>query len=164
MHVCVCCAQSHLSLCDHMNCSLPDSSIHGIFQVIILEWDAISFWPLNKEETMSHTWLKPKSSVSPNKKIAISKLQRKAWIVITSDLALPVKPLGTHQLYMTQKDTTLRQRELTVAYNFRRQTKASKMKIQRNLFQLKKQDIMPKKQLMKGKQFTRFAVSALVKI
>ena len=29
--------------CDSMDCSLPDSSIHGIFQARILEWVAISF-------------------------------------------------------------------------------------------------------------------------
>ena len=33
-------AQSCPTLCDPMDCSLPDSSIHGIFQV--LEWVAIS--------------------------------------------------------------------------------------------------------------------------
>ena len=40
------------------------------------------------------------------------------------------------------------------------------MKIQRNLSQLKYQDIMPKKQLMREekKQFTRFGINALVKI
>ena len=36
--VCVCvCAQSCLTLCDPMNCSLSVSSIHGIFQARILE-------------------------------------------------------------------------------------------------------------------------------
>ena len=30
-------------LCDCMDCSLPGSSIHGIFQARILEWVAISF-------------------------------------------------------------------------------------------------------------------------
>ena len=38
------------TLCNPMNCSLPASSIHGIFQARILEWFAISFsrgssWP-----------------------------------------------------------------------------------------------------------------------
>ena len=32
-----------LSLCDPMDCSLPGSSIHGIFQARVLEWVAISF-------------------------------------------------------------------------------------------------------------------------
>ena len=36
-------AQSCLTLCDPMDCSLPGSSIHGIFQTRILEWVAISF-------------------------------------------------------------------------------------------------------------------------
>ena len=43
-------AQSCLTLCDPMDCSLPGSSFHGILQERILEWVAISFsrgssWP-----------------------------------------------------------------------------------------------------------------------
>ena len=36
-------AQSCLTLCDPMDCSLPGSSIHGIFQARVLEWGAIAF-------------------------------------------------------------------------------------------------------------------------
>ena len=36
-------AQSCLTLSDPMNCSLPGSSIHGIFQAGVLEWGAIAF-------------------------------------------------------------------------------------------------------------------------
>ena len=36
-------AQSCLTLCNPMDCRLPGSSIHGIFQSRILEWVAISF-------------------------------------------------------------------------------------------------------------------------
>ena len=36
-------AQSCLTLSDPMDCSLPGSSIHGIFQARVLEWDAITF-------------------------------------------------------------------------------------------------------------------------
>ena len=36
-------AQSCLTLHDPMDCSLPGSSIHGIFQARVLEWVAISF-------------------------------------------------------------------------------------------------------------------------
>ena len=32
-----------LTLCDSIDCSLPGSSVHGIFQAIVLEWIAISF-------------------------------------------------------------------------------------------------------------------------
>ena len=35
--------QSCLTLSDPMDCSLPGSSIHGIFQVRVLEWGAIAF-------------------------------------------------------------------------------------------------------------------------
>ena len=35
--------QSCLILCDPMDCNLPDSSIHGIFQARVLEWGAIAF-------------------------------------------------------------------------------------------------------------------------
>ena len=36
-------AQSCLTLCDPMDCSLPGSSVHGILQAKILEWVAIPF-------------------------------------------------------------------------------------------------------------------------
>ena len=36
-------AQSCPTLCVPMDCSLPGSSIHGIFQARVLEWGAISF-------------------------------------------------------------------------------------------------------------------------
>ena len=36
-------AQSCPTLCDPVDCSLPGSSVHGIFQAIVLEWLAISF-------------------------------------------------------------------------------------------------------------------------
>ena len=46
-------AQSCLTLCHPMDCSLPGSSVHGIFQARILEWLAISFsressWPRDR--------------------------------------------------------------------------------------------------------------------
>ena len=36
-------AQSCPTLRDPMDCSLPGSSVHGIFQARVLEWDAIAF-------------------------------------------------------------------------------------------------------------------------
>ena len=36
-------AQSCPALWDPMDCSLPGSSVHGIFQAVVLEWIAISF-------------------------------------------------------------------------------------------------------------------------
>ena len=37
-------AQSCPTLCEPIDCSLPGSSVHGIFQAIVLEWIAISFF------------------------------------------------------------------------------------------------------------------------
>ena len=50
--------QSCPTLSDPMDCSLPDSSIHGIFQARVLEWGAIAFsnetmWESLKEERLS---------------------------------------------------------------------------------------------------------------
>ena len=36
-------AQSCLTLCNPMDCSLPGFSVHGIFQARVPEWVAISF-------------------------------------------------------------------------------------------------------------------------
>ena len=46
----LCCevAQSCLTLCNTMDCTLPDFSFHGIFQARILEWVAISFFPTQR--------------------------------------------------------------------------------------------------------------------
>ena len=46
-------AQSYPTLCYPMDCSLPGSTVHGIFQARILEWVAISFsrrssWPRDR--------------------------------------------------------------------------------------------------------------------
>ena len=46
-------AQSCPTLRDPMDCSLPGSSIHGIFLVKVLEWGAIAF-----SDKLSHTCLK----------------------------------------------------------------------------------------------------------
>ena len=35
--------QSCPTLCDPMDCNLPGSSVHGIFQARVLEWGAIAF-------------------------------------------------------------------------------------------------------------------------
>ena len=43
--------QSCPTLCDPMDCSLPGSSIHGIFQARVLEWGAIAFSSLDLEKS-----------------------------------------------------------------------------------------------------------------
>ena len=44
------------TLCDPMDCSLPGSSVHGIFQARILGWIGISFFRLSSQ-TRDQTWV-----------------------------------------------------------------------------------------------------------
>ena len=51
-------ARSCSTLCDPMDCSLPGSSVHGIFQARILEWVAISYsrgscWPRDQNHALA---------------------------------------------------------------------------------------------------------------
>ena len=48
-----CClvSKSYLTLCDPTDCSPPDCSVHGIFQVRILEWVAIFFSRASSQPT-----------------------------------------------------------------------------------------------------------------
>ena len=48
-------AQSCPTLCDPIDCSLPGSSVHGIFQAIVLEWIAISF-SRGSSQPRARTW------------------------------------------------------------------------------------------------------------
>ena len=45
--------QSCPTLSDPVDCSLPGSSVHGIFQARVLEWDAIAFSKARKQESKS---------------------------------------------------------------------------------------------------------------
>ena len=49
-------AQSWPTLSDPMDCSLPGSSVHGIFQARVLEWGAIAF-------SIQEAYLTPKSTL-----------------------------------------------------------------------------------------------------
>ena len=48
--------QSCPTLCDIMDCSLPCSSVHGIFQARVLEWVAISF-SRGSSQPRDQTWV-----------------------------------------------------------------------------------------------------------
>ena len=48
-------AQSCPTLCDPLDCSLPGSSVHGIFKARVLEWGAIAFSVI----TLRHNQLDP---------------------------------------------------------------------------------------------------------
>ena len=47
-------AQSSPTLRDHMDCSLPGSSVHEISQARVLEWVAIAFSELDNEKYVIH--------------------------------------------------------------------------------------------------------------
>ena len=49
-------AQSCPTLSDPMNCSLPGSSVHGIFQARVLEWGAIAFSDLPTTTEQIDLW------------------------------------------------------------------------------------------------------------
>ena len=51
-------AQSCLTLSDPMNCGLPGSSVHGIFQARVLEWGAITFSLLAAKSILNTCWLR----------------------------------------------------------------------------------------------------------
>ena len=50
-------AKSCLTLSDPMDFSLPDSSIHGIFQARVLEWGAIAFSTKNSRASQLLSYL-----------------------------------------------------------------------------------------------------------
>ena len=47
-------AQSYPTLTDPMDCSLPGSSTHGIFQARVLEWGAIAFSMTNLDRVLKN--------------------------------------------------------------------------------------------------------------
>ena len=49
-------AQSCPTLSDPMDCSLPGSSVHGIFQARVLEWDAIAFSEIHSKALLFKLW------------------------------------------------------------------------------------------------------------
>ena len=62
-HTCMCAKslQLYLTLCDHLDCNTPGSSVHGIFQARILEWVAMP-------SSRGSSWLgiEPASPASPS--------------------------------------------------------------------------------------------------
>ena len=53
-------SSSRVQLCDPMDCSLPGSSAHGIFQARILEWGAISF---SRRSSQPRDWTRVSGNV-----------------------------------------------------------------------------------------------------
>ena len=59
-------AQSCPTLRDPMDCSLPGSSIHGIFQARVLEWDAIAFSDLVMREVKNKIGVSMEKVMAPH--------------------------------------------------------------------------------------------------
>ena len=72
-------AQSCPTLCDPMDYSLPGSSVHGIFQAIVLEWIAISF---SKESSQPRDWTQISHIV--DRRFTVCNLSQKAEKQISS--------------------------------------------------------------------------------
>ena len=49
-------AQSYPTLSDSMDCSLPGSSVHRVFQARVLEWGAIAFSGVLSLASPIHGW------------------------------------------------------------------------------------------------------------
>ena len=49
-------AQSCPTLCDPMDCSLPGSAVHGIFEARVLEWGAILEGDREAKTGLSNVW------------------------------------------------------------------------------------------------------------
>ena len=69
---------SYVRLCNPMDCSLPGSSVHGIFQARVLEWVAMSFsrrssWPRNRTQ-VSHIVGRRFTSEPPGKSLGTPNL------------------------------------------------------------------------------------------
>ena len=98
--VCVCvCAkllQSCLTLCVHMDCSPPGSSVHGVLQARILEWVATLFFggsSQTKDEpasvlscalageffTTNATWEAPHPRTNQHQKIYKQEMPERVW-------------------------------------------------------------------------------------
>ena len=62
-------AQSCPTLHDPMDCSLPGSSVYGIFQARVLEWVAIAFSVLSVEDRLKRNEVDYYQPIVPNHKI-----------------------------------------------------------------------------------------------
>ena len=96
-------AQSCPTLLNPMDCSLPGSSVHGIFQARVLEWGAIAFsahWALvflkcTRNSSVPLTWLICSFCLrnSCTTYWISFKLQLKVFLSLNSDLTVCIPPV-----------------------------------------------------------------------
>ena len=68
-------AQSCPTLSDPMDCSLPDSSVHGIFQARVLKWDAIAFSTLYFTTVQKGIWKFIRKVITWDKRPGLNRCQ-----------------------------------------------------------------------------------------
>ena len=72
--------QPCLTLCDPMDCSLPGSSVHGIFQARVLEWGAIAFSePVCYADKIYVSHLTPPHSDEEESIIGKNRMEKIVW-------------------------------------------------------------------------------------
>ena len=91
-------AQSCPTLRDPMDCSPPGSSIHGIFQARVLEWDAIAFSTCWEDAELIHWWY-----LDPH--VA----HRKPWSILTIEITFRLFPsVNLNSMVVTNYKSTLK--------------------------------------------------------
>ena len=88
---------SRVQLCDPVDCSPPDSSVHGILQARILEWVAISF---------------SRGSSQPRDRTQVSHIAGRLFNLCISREALKYKNIVSQKT--TYRDTELQIQVLTL--------------------------------------------------
>ena len=85
-------AQSCLTLSNPMDCSLPGSSVHGIFQAKVLEWGAIAF-----------SW---RCLLAPNQLLHSIKFQQEFWKIKQIDCKILWKNWAPQIINPIKKEAT----------------------------------------------------------
>ena len=76
-------AQSCLTLSDPMDCRLPGSSVHGIFQARVVVWGAIAFSKFNLKKLQKEEQIKPSEIQEGNKKLQVKKKSQRKQIIFS---------------------------------------------------------------------------------
>ena len=80
--------QSCPTLCNPMDCSLPRSSIHGIFQARVLEWVAVSF---SRGSSWPRDWTWVFHIAGRRFTIWATREVNKAWLLGSAVVLLPLR-------------------------------------------------------------------------
>ena len=92
-------AQSCLTLCDPMDCSLSGSSVHGIFQARVLEWIAISF---------------SRGSSQPRNRIRVSRIAGRCFTVWVPPQKIPIRERILRRWQSTRRLSSYRDNSYTI--------------------------------------------------